>query len=111
MTRQEPVGATIAAADSLTYARPYAAFFHSDRAARLSATRVGAAAHSVDGDIVNGNRLLSRSVVPLRRPQCGQQLVPSSSIRGTRRRKEGRLIKTKKREEKKPESFRGWTLT
>ena len=49
MTRQEPVGATIAAADSLTYARPYAAFLHSDRAARLSATRVGAAAHRWTG--------------------------------------------------------------
>jgi hypothetical protein len=57
MTRQEPAGATIAAADSLTYARPHAAFFHSDRAAGDPAPRVGAAAHSVDGDIVNGNSL------------------------------------------------------
>jgi hypothetical protein len=57
MTRQEPVGATIAAVDGLTYARPHADIFHSDRAAGVPAPRVGAAAHNVDGDIVNWNRL------------------------------------------------------
>lgn len=46
-----------AAPDSPTYARQHAAFFHLDRAAGLSATRVGAAAHNVDGDIMKWNSL------------------------------------------------------
>jgi hypothetical protein len=47
MTRQEPAGATIAAADSPTYARQPAAFFRRDRAAGVPATRAGAAAHTM----------------------------------------------------------------
>ena len=56
-THQAPVGATIAAPDSSTYARQHRGFFHIDRAARIPATRVGAAAHNVDGDLVNWNSL------------------------------------------------------
>ena len=55
-TRQEAVGATSAAPDSLTYVRQHAAFFHIARAAGVPATRVGAAAHKVDGDIVQWTR-------------------------------------------------------
>ena len=55
--RQEPVGATNAAPDSLTYARQHEAFSDSDRAAGVPATRAGAAAHNVDGDLVKWNSL------------------------------------------------------
>jgi len=55
----------------MTYARPHAGFFHTDRSAAVSATHVGAAAHNVDGDIVNCT-YFSRYLLPLYRPQCGQ---------------------------------------
>jgi len=70
-----------------------------DGTAGVPTTRVGAAAHSVDGKARDRTACPSRSSVPLRRPQCGQQLQPSSTVRSTRTLKDGRLIKIKKEEE------------
>ena len=41
----------------MTYARPHAGFFHTNRTAGVSATHVGAAVHNVDGDVVIWNSL------------------------------------------------------
>jgi hypothetical protein len=55
MTRQEPVGATIAAADGLTYAQQPAAFFQIDRPAGVPAPRKASGgvldARSCPGDL------------------------------------------------------------
>ena len=48
-THQEAAGATIAQRDKATYARQHEAFSHVGIAVGISATRAGAAAHSVDG--------------------------------------------------------------
>ena len=78
--RAQPAGKSAPrAAARPTHSSPHAG------AAEHPPARAGAAAHNVDGDTRNPQPPATKPETELaRRPQCGQQLVPSSSARGTR---------------------------